>query len=88
MLEHLISLVVFFCDESGDLHEASTLSLDSRVRNCAYILQDSRLLAKLGSHDMIALEAKYHSSCLVSLYNRARDACKQDDANDTQSDVL
>jgi len=50
------------------LHEASTLSLDYRVHNCAYILQDSRLLAKLGSHDMIALEAKYHSSCLVSLY--------------------
>ena len=77
----------FFCDESGDLHEASTFSLDSRVRNCAYILQDSRLLAKLGSHDMIALEAKYHSSCLVSLYNRARDACNQDNANDTQSDM-
>ena len=35
-------------------------------------LNDTVLLAKLAPGDMIALEAKYHSRCLTSLYNRAR----------------
>jgi len=77
----------FFCDESGDLHEVTTFALDSRVRNCAFLLQDSRLLAKLSGGDMIAMEANYHSTCLISLYNRARDACKQDSVNDAQTDM-
>ena len=30
------------------------------------------LLAKLSLGDMVALEAKYHTKCLLALYNRAR----------------
>ena len=61
----------FFCEGAGTkvnpLHSASTFGLDSRIRDCAVIVQDEALLAKLS-----AIEAKYHSTCLVSLYNRAR----------------
>ena len=36
------------------------------------LLEDTELLAKLSTADMVTLEAKYHTKCLVSLYNRAR----------------
>ena len=35
-------------------------------------LHDTVLLAKLAAGDMIAIDAKYHPKCLVSLYNRVR----------------
>ncbi len=41
---------------------------------CAGLLEDTELLAKLSAGDMVALEAKYHTKCLVGLYNRARKA--------------
>ena len=40
---------------------------------CAVQLRDRNLLAKLAAAgDMVALEAKYHSRCLASLYNHCR----------------
>ena len=67
----------FFCDEqdSNDdtLHEASTFELDAHVRKCALQLGDKPLLSKLSAGDLIAQEAKYHTKCLVSLYNKVRD---------------
>lgn len=65
----------FFCDEtdsSSSLHAASTLGVDNKVRECALLLNDGELLAKLSASDMVAADAKYHTKCLVSLYNRAR----------------
>ena len=65
----------FFCDLPGDeqsLHAVTTFEVDRRVKDCALVLSDNRLLAKLAVGDMIALEAQYHSQCLVSLYNRRR----------------
>ena len=38
----------------------------------SYKIEDTALLTKLSSGDMIATEAKYHSRCLVALCNRAR----------------
>jgi len=35
-------------------------------------LQNEKLLAKLSAGDMVALEAKYHQSCLTTLSNEAR----------------
>ena len=67
----------FFCGQPpGDsrLHEAATFQIDKRVRTCAELLEDTKLLAKLSVGDMVALEAKYHTKCLVGLYNRARKA--------------
>ena len=66
----------FFCDEEGtigeDLHEASTFTVDMRVRECALLLEDMDLVRKLSAGDMRAQDAKYHRNCLVSLYNRKR----------------
>ena len=67
--------VCFFCGEaSGNsvMHEAATFQIDKRVHACAVQLEDTELLAKLSTGDMVALEAKYYSKCLVGLYNRAR----------------
>lgn len=78
----------FFCNEpatgSSGLHNASTYNIDTNVRKCALELEDSALLAKLAEGDMIAIEAKYHHSCLRSLYNRARQAAsKGNDGDDS-----
>ena len=65
----------FFCYNpagADGLHEVETFQLDSRVRTCAELLQDTELLSRLSTGDMIALKAKYHNKCLASLYNRAR----------------
>ena len=51
--------------------------LDNRVRQSAIALQDGKLLAKLSAGDLMAQEAKYHPSCLASLYKRAK---AQDDS--------
>lgn len=67
--------VYFFCDlPAGQqaLHAVSTFDVNARVKECASVLCDNRLLAKLAIGDMIALEAKYHVSCLTQLYNRRR----------------
>ena len=44
------------------MHEAATFQIDKRVRACAVQLEDTELLAKLSTGDMVALEAKYHSN--------------------------
>ena len=41
--------ICFFCETSTTsepLHEVSTFQVDSRVRKCALVLQDERVLAK------------------------------------------
>ena len=70
--------VCFFCDKPaglfGDLHEVSTKEVDWKVRKCALALEDTELIAKLAPADMIALEAKYHTQCLLRLYDNAKEA--------------
>ena len=66
----------FFCNKSekegcGKLHQVTTLEVDARVRRCAHMLNDCTLIANLSAGDMIALEAKYHAVCLVSLYKKS-----------------
>ena len=62
-----------FCEEGSDkLHQFSTMQSDTNVRNMARDLQDASLLAKIEGGDLIALEARYHLSCLVKLRNRHR----------------
>lgn len=70
-----IEHVCFLCDKPAPLTElrnASTFKLDAKVRQCACDLQDSSLLAKLSSGDLMSQEAKYHLSCLSALYRKAR----------------
>ena len=61
----------FFCGESGTetLHGVATYQVDTRVRKCAAQVGDNELLARLS---MVALEAMYHSKCLLALYYRAK----------------
>lgn len=69
--------ICFFCDETGGtLHRASTIDIDRKVRLYATELQDTKLLAKLAMGDMHAIDADYHTKCLVGLYNRIRQVRK------------
>ena len=55
------------------LHEVTTFQVDPRVCECAELTEDSiMLLAKLFAGDMVALEVKYHSKCLLALYHCAQ----------------
>ena len=69
-------LAFFVCDAVDSprirLHSASTLEADEKVRECAFLLKDNNLFAKLSAGDLIAIVARYHENCLVGLYNRAR----------------
>ena len=68
-------LQCFFCEEYDcleNLHCASTLQVTKNVRDCAVLLNDNKLIAKLSSGDLVAIDAKYHTNCLVNLYNKAR----------------
>ena len=70
---------MLFCetpDTDGELREACTMEIDSRVRSVAHELCDVNLISKLSTGDMVALGAKYHSSGLAALYNRARQNSK------------
>ena len=74
----VIKDVCFFCGKppgsNGIIHEAATFQFNEYVHACAVLLEDTELLAKLSTADMVALEAKYHTKCLVDLYNCARKA--------------
>ena len=55
----LVNTGVFFCDQSGDLgelHQASTFGLDSRVRTAALKVGDTNLLAKSSAGDGLQLK--------------------------------
>ena len=85
----------FFCDEydsPSNLHSASTLDVDKKVRECAALLNERKLNAKLSLGDLIPIEAKYHAKCLVALYNQARpfkqQASKPADGTSVQLDEL
>ena len=59
----------FFCDSSDrTLHQVLTFQLEKHVRKCENILEDNALLGQLSAGDMIALDAMYHSTCLLNLY--------------------
>lgn len=51
-------LYCFFCEQPDsvtNLHAASTLKVDKNVRDCAHLLQDTKLIAKLSSGDLVAI---------------------------------
>ena len=68
------TLVCLFWDKPGSLteplHEAMIDQVTHRVKQCAITLLDERLMAKVSSGDLVASEAKYHTKCLVALYNQ------------------
>jgi hypothetical protein len=65
--------VCIFCTEGNEveqLHNFSTFDADIGVRAMVTELQDSELLSRISAGDLIAIEAKYHRKCFVSLRNR------------------
>ena len=62
------------------------MDLDRKIRDCALELQDSRILAKLSAGDLVALEASYHRSCLISFYRRAEKTHEKEE--DDENGVL
>ena len=61
-----------FCGgKEGNLHIVLTFRLDAKVQHCARILGDNFLLGKFSAGDLLALDAMYHTKCLVALYNKA-----------------
>ena len=83
-MEHITKEVCFFCRQlsgTGDILEAATFQIDCRVRTCATLLEDTKLLGQLSAGDMVALEAKDRINCLVGLYNHARKAKSEGSKN-------
>ena len=71
------SPVCFFCQApatDGELREACTMDIDSRVRSVAHELCDVNLLSKLSTGDMVALQWGQKSLQLFgsTINNRAR----------------
>ena len=59
----------FLCEEEGaKVREAMTMKLNKKVNECAKMISDGKLLAKLSAGDVVAQELKYHPTCLVALY--------------------
>ncbi len=68
----------FFCDAlvDYDFHKAATKQLDANVRKMATELNDTHLLVKLASGDMVAADAVYHKQCLTALFTRHRSSAR------------
>ncbi|KAK3926446.1 BRISC and BRCA1-A complex member 2, partial [Frankliniella fusca] len=67
----------FLCGRPGErnnpLHLCQTKEVEERIIKCANDLGNSELLSQIFTYgDLIAEEAKYHTACLVKLYNSAR----------------
>ena len=75
----------FLCaSQGGELGEATTVQVPMRINECAKTLNDGKLLAKLSGRDVIAQELKYHSACLVALYNEEQDYLRVQDQERAQ----
>lgn len=62
-----------FCSQvAGKLHQCSTMRLDNELRKMAMEMQDTMLLAKISSGDLVAIEANYHFNCLSSYKSQYR----------------
>lgn len=53
-------------DHGNDLHQVVTLEVDRDVKEMGVQMQESQLIAKLAAGDMVAIEAKYHSKCMLA----------------------
>ena len=63
----------FICDTDNGarLWKAATFGLNSRVKYCANVTKNEKLLRKFVDGDLIAIEAEYHVGCLSKLYREA-----------------
>ena len=68
-----------FCEEkkAESLHEYTTVNTDKSLRRMATEMLDTEILAKISGGDLVAIEAKYHVSCLVKYRNKYRSFLRQ-----------
>ena len=76
-----------FCskgEDNGRLKCFSMLESDKNVCQMALELGNFELLGRMSEGNLIAIDAKYHLKCLISLRNQYRSLCAQKmlDAND------
>ena len=57
---------------SEQLHEFTTLNVVKSIKSMATEMSDRELLIKIRGGDLIALEAKYHLTCLTIYRNHYR----------------
>ena len=67
--------------QDGHLHEFTTLEASENIRRMAVDLQDTAVLAATEGGDLIALDAKYHLTCLAGLRNRHRSFIRQNQSS-------
>ena len=59
----------FFCDgDKGQMRRVCTFEVDKKIRKYALKVNDTIILSKLNSGDLIAQEAKYQLDLLSALY--------------------
>ena len=60
------------CVTPEKMHEYSTKEADLNLQTMAIELDDTELLGRISGGDCVAIEAKYHFSCLTDYRNRYR----------------
>ena len=67
---NLVNTHCIFCGgttTTESLHEFTTFNMDKVIRDMVHEMGDTDLLVKLsGGMDIVAIEGKYHSSCLTN----------------------
>ena len=67
-----VDLCIFCEGSDGMLHNCSTFNINMELRDMATKLQDTALLSRIAGGDLAAIEAKYHSMCMLRYKNRFR----------------
>ena len=66
---------LFCCEEGKEsdvLHAVSTFDADKNIRGMITELKDAQLMKRIVGGELMAMEAKYHLTCLTKLRNRYR----------------
>jgi hypothetical protein len=84
------SLVCLICEQADGerLRKAVTFGIDTKVRRCASIIGNKKLIRKLSPGDMMAIDAAYHLKCLSQLYRQAGIIESEEDDGNHQTRFL
>ena len=77
------SSCIFCSTSTGTLIKCATQCTEKSLRLMATTMEDTDILARISSGDLVALEAKYHFTCLTKYRNRYRSYCRQNNHDDT-----
>ena len=73
------SQLCLFCKQkkAESFHEYTTVKANKSLRRMATEMLDTEILAKISEGNLVAIEAKYHASCLVKYRNKYRSFLRQ-----------